>query len=83
MSAPEPDLSKQQRRHRGPVLGILILVALTILGFVWWMGYETADIPKPGDDQQPVDEQSQPADAPAEPSMPPQTPASPGTQPTN
>ncbi len=40
MSAPEPDLARQQRRHRGPLVGMALAVLLAILGFVWWLGHE-------------------------------------------
>ena len=41
MSAPDTDLEKQRKRHRGPIWGIsigLLFVALVALGAFFWPG---------------------------------------------
>lgn len=40
MSAPDHTLERQQRRHRGPLVGMAVVVGLVIAGFVWWLGHE-------------------------------------------
>lgn len=40
MSQPEQDLTRQVRRHRGPIFGIVIVVLLVVGFFLWWVGYE-------------------------------------------
>ena len=51
MAQPENDLDKQKRRHAGPLIGMGVLVALVLAGFVWWVGYavDTSDEPAPGE----------------------------------
>jgi hypothetical protein len=40
MSQPEQGLTRQIRRHRGPLIGMLIVVLLALAAFFWWIGYE-------------------------------------------
>lgn len=63
MSAPRTNIEKQMRHHRGPLIGMAVIVVLVLLGFIWWI-YDEADDPvMPGDT--PVEEmtESPPADA--------------------
>lgn len=56
MSAPDTDLEKQQKRHRGPIWGItlgLVFVAILALGAFVWPGV-------------PLDRQAAPDGAPTE-----------------
>lgn len=46
MSAPDTDLQKQRRRHRGPLIGIALVLIVVALGFVWWLGEEVAQAPE-------------------------------------
>ncbi|MFS4437951.1 hypothetical protein ACMA5I_07040 [Paracoccaceae bacterium GXU_MW_L88] len=45
MANPEDDKSveTQAKRHRGPVVGIIIAVVLVVLGFVFFTGGEVAE----------------------------------------
>jgi len=54
MSAPRTNIDKQKRRHRGPLIGMALVVVLVIAGFSYWLVDEAAD------GQSPVDTQSQP-----------------------
>ena len=38
MSAPDTRLAKQKRRHRGPLLGMTLLVGVALLFFLWFLG---------------------------------------------
>ncbi|MGR3365261.1 MAG: hypothetical protein ACU0CY_13900 [Maritimibacter harenae] len=44
MTPPDTDMQKDKRRHRGPVIVVILLIAVVLLGFVVWMGgvFETA-----------------------------------------
>ena len=37
MSAPDTVLAKQKRRHRGPLVGMALLVAIALLFFLWFL----------------------------------------------
>lgn len=37
MSAPKTNIEKQERRHRGPLAGMWIVVGLVLLGFLVWL----------------------------------------------
>ena len=38
MSAPDTRLATQKRRHRGPLLGMVVLVGLVLAFFLWFLG---------------------------------------------
>jgi hypothetical protein len=43
MSSPEPELQKQKRRHRGPLIGmavVLAFVAILFFGWSFWSAQE-------------------------------------------
>ncbi len=64
MSAPDTDLKKQERRHRGPLWGILAVLVLVAVGFFAYLAY-TADTETPApapDASQVAPDQSQPAE---------------------
>lgn len=48
MSAPNTNPEKQVRRHRTPIYAMVVIVLLTILGFVFWLGDETQEPQMPG-----------------------------------
>jgi hypothetical protein len=53
VSAPEPDLEKQKRRHGGPLVGIsvvLVFVAILFIGWSFWSAQEAT--PPEGSDVQ-------------------------------
>lgn len=43
MSAPQTNIETQERRHRGPLIGMIFAVIAVGIGFVWWLGYEAAE----------------------------------------
>lgn len=43
MSAPQTNIEKQQRRHRGPLIGMVVVVIAVGIGFIWWLGYEATE----------------------------------------
>lgn len=43
MSAPQTNIEKQKRRHRGPLVGMIVVVIAVGLGYLWWVGYEVAE----------------------------------------
>ena len=43
MSAPDTGLAKQKRRHRGPLLGMAILVGVVLVFFLWFLGRSVDD----------------------------------------
>jgi len=47
MAPHDTDVKKEKRRHAGPLIGMGVLVALVVAGFVWWIGYavDTAEEP--------------------------------------
>ncbi|MFB2595399.1 hypothetical protein ACEYYB_11170 [Paracoccus sp. p4-l81] len=49
MSAPDTDPERQVRRHWVPLIVMIVLVALTVLGFLWWVSDETDDPVMPGE----------------------------------
>ncbi|MDO5705279.1 MAG: hypothetical protein Q4G49_09450 [Paracoccus sp. (in: a-proteobacteria)] len=50
MSAPHTDPERQVRRHRGPVVGMILIIILTAVAFVWWLRDETDNPEMPGTD---------------------------------
>ena len=59
MSAPRTNIEKQLRQHRGPIIGMAVILLVVLLGFVWWLADETDDPQMPGDT--PVEEMTTPA----------------------
>ncbi|MCE6961664.1 hypothetical protein LAZ40_21770 [Cereibacter sphaeroides] len=43
MSASENNLEKQKRRHRGPLIGIIVVVVFALGLLLWWVTYEVAE----------------------------------------
>lgn len=43
MSAPQTNLEKQHRRHRGPIVGMIAVVLAVGIGYFWWVGQEVAE----------------------------------------
>ncbi|WP_145109533.1 hypothetical protein [Cereibacter sediminicola] len=43
MSASDNNIDKQKRRHRGPLIGIAVVVIFALGYLVWWFGYEVAE----------------------------------------
>lgn len=56
MSAPDSDPEKQTFRHFVPIIGIVLIVIFTILGFIWWTSDEISDPDMPGGVTGPVDD---------------------------
>jgi hypothetical protein len=70
MSAPEPNIEVQTRRHIGPLVGMAVAVLFAGLLFLGWMLYEV-DVPEEpltdGSDIAPVTEPSGQTTPPAAP----------------
>ncbi|MGP3696325.1 hypothetical protein [Rhodobacter sp. NSM] len=49
MSASEKDLEKQKRRHRGPLIGIAVVLVFALGYLIWWLGYEAVEGNAPRD----------------------------------
>lgn len=78
MSASDHSLDKQKRRHRGPLVGMAVVVVLVVIGFVWWLGHEVegADPGTPASATEPAPPSAIPPateTVPARPDMPPAT----------
>ena len=48
MSAPDTNLEKQKKWHRGPLVGMAIAVAFVLAMFVGWLVYLADDAASPG-----------------------------------
>jgi hypothetical protein len=70
MSAPQTNPEKQRRRHRGPLIGITLVLIFVALIFVWWVLGEAAG--SGGQDNSNVDV---PGSAPLEETTPTTDPA--------
>lgn len=55
MSAPQTNIEKQKRRHRGPLVGMIIVVLAVGLGYLWWVSYEVAESDPPQGSQTQID----------------------------
>lgn len=61
MSAPQTNIEKQKRRHRGPLIGMGLAVLFGVVLIVYWIGKELTG----SEARRPVDaESSQPTTAP-------------------
>ena len=49
MSAPDTRLSRQKKRHRGPLIGIAVVVTLVLILFVWMVGREVDEVTPAGE----------------------------------
>jgi hypothetical protein len=49
MSAPRTNFSKQQRRHRGPLIGMALVALFGVLLIVYWIFEEAATADNPQD----------------------------------
>ncbi|KFI31490.1 hypothetical protein CN97_10850 [Haematobacter massiliensis] len=69
MSAPNTNIEKQTRRHRGPLIGMMLVVIFAVGIIFFWLARDTANAPGPdGADVQidgrtgaPVQDQTAPA----------------------
>lgn len=72
MSAPQTDPAKQRRRHRGPLIGITLVLIFVALIFLWWVlgdvaqsgGQDNSNVDEPG--SAPLEEITPTTDAPAD-----------------
>ncbi|MFN4171084.1 MAG: hypothetical protein ACK4GW_04965 [Pseudorhodobacter sp.] len=69
MSAPQTNIKRQQRRHRGPLIGItagLTFVVLLALGYFWYSGSQDTIQDAPPETSMPTTEpMADPSAAPA------------------
>jgi hypothetical protein len=42
MSAPQTNIEKQRRRHRGPLIGMALVVVFGVLLITWWLFEEAS-----------------------------------------
>mgnify|MGYP003543284246 FL=1 len=50
MSSPEDiSVKRQAKRHRGPLVGMAVVVAAIAIYFVWWLAYEVDNAETPDD----------------------------------
>lgn len=47
MSAPNTNIDKQQRRHKGPLIGMIVVVIFALGLFTYWLMYEAAGTENP------------------------------------
>ncbi|WP_103333681.1 hypothetical protein [Pseudotabrizicola formosa] len=55
MSAPQTNIEKQKRRHRGPLIGMIVVVLAVGLYYLWWVGYEVSESNPPQGEQTQID----------------------------
>lgn len=60
MAPHDTDTPREARRHRVPLIGMGLCVALVLLGFVWWIGRASK-----GRDEVPATEEPPAVTAPA------------------
>ncbi len=73
MSAPQTNLATQERRHRGPIIGIIAVVGFALI-LLFWLMMDTADQGTPADNNaSEIDGRTgAPVDVPpADPAQPP------------
>lgn len=75
MSHTDNSIPRQTRRHRGPLIGMVVVGLFVAVLFVWWLGYEMA---APGGD--PAPETPAPVVEGAAPTIEPETPVVPAPQ---
>ena len=79
MSAPQTNIEKQKRRHRGPLVGMIVVVLAVTLGYLWWVGYEVAESNPPQGNETQIDSRTgqtvvpDPSATEAEPTAVPRT----------
>lgn len=74
MSAPQTNIERQKRRHRGPIVGItlgVVFVLLLVLGYGWTTGEETATPVLPTENAPATEPMANPTAAPATGTAPP------------
>jgi hypothetical protein len=65
MSAPQTNIEKQKRRHRGPLIGMVLVTIFGVAMLFFWLTGEAADGNKPGDAQPAVPQTTSSEAAPA------------------
>ncbi|MEQ8877142.1 MAG: hypothetical protein RIC49_12100 [Phycisphaerales bacterium] len=43
MSSPKTDIQKQERRHKGPLIGmvgVVLFASVLLVGLILWLGYQ-------------------------------------------
>jgi hypothetical protein len=55
MSAPEPDMNRQVKRHKGPLLGFIAILVFVSVLIVWWLGREIDEAEAPAGPDAPLD----------------------------
>ncbi len=91
MSASDNDIEKQKRRHRGPLIGIAVVVIFALGYMVWWFGHEVSEGNAPEGSAVPIDGRSGEVETDAqqgsigggEPASADKAPAPPVTAPAN
>ena len=75
MSAPQTNIEKQKRRHRGPLIGMALVTIFGVAMIFFWLMGESANSKK-RDFLQPAGEETTPA-APVPPQTSPEVPPAP------
>lgn len=70
MSAPQTNIEKQRRRHRGPLIGMALVVVFGVLLITWWLFEEASQA-------------ASPSEGTAAPAISTEVPASTGDQPAS
>lgn len=66
MSAPQTDIEKQKRWHRGPLIGMALVTIFAVSLLFFWLTGEVASGKKPGDPQPAAPEMTPLEPAPAQ-----------------
>lgn len=56
MSAPDTNLKKQKRRHRGPIIGITAVLVVVAVLLLWMFSRTVSDAPEPAAESGPAEE---------------------------